>query len=127
MQILLVEPDKILANTYILALEKSGHSVLWQTSADGAIKSVDQKVPEIIILEVQLAQHSGIEFLFELRSYIDLDKVLVVLNTTVAEHELGLNLAAKKQLGIAGYLYKPHTSLNKLLYTINSLAKVWTA
>lgn len=114
MQVLLVEPDKVLANTYKHALKYAGHDVTWVSSAQDAIAQVDKKTPDCIILEVQLTGHNGIEFLFELRSYTDLHNIPVILNTLVPEHDLGLTDSTKQQLGIAEYLYKPHASLRTL-------------
>lgn len=123
MHILLVEPDKVLAKTYIASLERAGHSVDWQASAQGSIATIDKKIPAVIILEVQLVGHNGIEFLFELRSYKDLQSIPVILLTTVPTHDLGLTEDAKKQLGILEYLYKPQSNLKTLLMTVEKVTR----
>ncbi len=116
--ILLIEPDKILAQTYKKALEQAGYKVHWETVAQAGITSVDHALPILIILEVQLVAHNGIEFLYELRSYADWKDVPVVLLTGVPEVELGLTDEIKKSLGIIAYCYKPQTSLQQLLGTV---------
>lgn len=124
MQVLLIEPDKVLAATYMAALKQAGHTAVWQSSAQGAIAAIDEQVPNIIVLEVNLAKHNGIEFLFELRSYEDLQDIPVILLTTVPEHDLGLTHAAKTQLGITAYLYKPHATLADIVRAIQAAALV---
>lgn len=124
MQVLLIEPDKVLATTYIAALKQAGHKVVWQFSAQSALVAIDEHVPDVIILEVNLAKHNGVEFLFELRSYEDLQDIPVILLTTVPEHDLSLTHATKKQLGIVTYLYKPHATLADIVKAVQATVLV---
>ena len=122
-QVLVVEPDKLLASTYRRAMEDSGITSEWQSSAQDAIDSIDKSKPKLIILELQLHVHNGIEFLHELRSYPDWQMIPIILLTLVPEHELGLSEDSKKQLNIVGYHYKPHTSLEQLVEFVNEELK----
>jgi two-component system phosphate regulon response regulator PhoB len=67
--ILLIEPDRLLAEIYQRALSSEGHNVVVCAGAQSAILSADQSTPDLVILELQLVEHSGIEFLYEFRSY----------------------------------------------------------
>lgn len=116
--ILLIEPDKVLAKTYKAALGRAGFLVDWQPNAQGAISSVDSKLPALIVLDVQLPKHNGVEFLYELRSYPDWQNIPVVILSAVTEDELGLTSQAKTKLSIAGYLYEPHTKLSELIQVV---------
>ncbi len=113
-QVLLVEPDKLLAASYRRVLTEVNISSEWQQTAQDAINSIDKVRPEIILLEVQLHGHNGIEFLHELRSYPDWQSIPIILLTLVPEHELGLNDQIRQQLSIVEYCYKPQTSLEQL-------------
>lgn len=113
--ILIVEPDKLLGRTYVQALQTAGISADWQASAQLALNSMDMKIPDAIFLEVQLPEHNGIEFMYEMRSYPDLQAIPVILVTLVPERELGLTSKIRQQLGIEGYYYKPHTSLEQMI------------
>jgi DNA-binding response OmpR family regulator len=114
--ILVIEPDRVLAETYYEALTSAGHGVVVTPSAQTAIMVADEINPDIIVLEIQLIEHSGIEFLYELRSYADWQNIPVIIQTQVPPGEFaGNRRLLKKQLGITTYLYKPQTSLRQLV------------
>lgn len=77
--ILLIEPDKILSENYRLSFQKSGYKIQITHDAQAAIYAVDKIKPDLIVLEIQLASHSGIEFLYELRSYSDWQNIPVII------------------------------------------------
>jgi DNA-binding response OmpR family regulator len=118
-QILLIEPDRVLAETYRQALLADGHTVVCCASAQAGIISADQHQPDLIILELQLIEHSGIEFLYELRSYQDWQTIPVIVQTHVPPGEFSVNhQLLREQLGVQKYLYKPDTSLKELLNNV---------
>lgn len=121
-QILFIEPDYLLASTYRQALETQGHEVRICASAQSAIFSADEVKPDLVILELQLIRHSGIEFLYEFRSYPDWQGVPVLILSGVPAGEfMGSWELFRQELGIRSYLYKPLTSLQTLLRTVHEL------
>lgn len=117
--ILLVEPDKLLASTYRQAFEAAGHRVVMTASAQSAIFSADESRPDVVVLELQLIGHSGLEFLYEFRSYPEWQHIPVVICSTVPAGEFGGSWQLlKDQLGVRAYHYKPLVSLQTLLRTI---------
>lgn len=124
-QILLVEPDRLLARIYFECLTVAGHTVQICATAQSAIFCADDITPDVVILELQLVSHSGIEFLYEFRSYPDWQDIPVIANTNVPAGEFsGSWKILRDQLGVAQYLYKPVTNLKKLLSTVNEFAAV---
>lgn len=114
--ILLIEPDLVLAETYRQALRSAGHQVVCCASAQAGIISADQHRPDLVIVELQLIEHSGIEFLYEFRSYQDWQNIPIIIQTQVPPGEFNDNRQAlHDQLSIQTYLYKPQTSLRELL------------
>lgn len=113
-RVLLIEPDNVLAESVRLYLVHNGYDVSVAHDAQTAVHSADMAMPDIIILELQLAGHSGIEFLYEFRSYPDWKSLPVVLYSIVPPTRLSLHPALCAQLGITAHLYKPTTSLQKL-------------
>lgn len=113
-KILLVEPDKVLGDTYKAALTKAGHEVFVCPSAQMAIQHVDKKPPEVIITELQLAEHNGVEFLYELRSYEDWQAIPVIVLSSVPPAESGLSDDNQAKLNVHAYCYKPSTTLTQL-------------
>ena len=120
-----VEPDRVLAATFSHALMSSGYTVTPCASAQAAIFACDQKAPDVIILEPQLIDHSGIEFLYELRSYPEWQEIPVILHTQIPPNEFNTHgQLMKKGLGVANYLYKPSTNLKTLIKTLDKTIKV---
>jgi DNA-binding response OmpR family regulator len=121
--ILLIEPDRLLAKTYLQALESAGHTVQVCATAQTAVFCADDQQPDAVIMELQLVGHSGIEFLYEFRSYADWQEVPVIIATNVPAGEFsGSWQLLKKELGVGSYFYKPLLSLKTLLAAVDAAA-----
>lgn len=122
MVILLIEPDTKLAGIYRAALEQAGHSVSWARQAQSAVHAADDEKPDVVLLELQLSAHNGIEFLYELRSYAEWKDIPVVLLTLVTPSSLMITKEMLQSLGIFDVLYKPATNLKQLLGAVEDAA-----
>jgi len=118
MKILLVEPDQKLAQTYTEYLVARGHAVVGRMGAQSGILAADCQEPDVVILELQLAAHSGAEFLHEFRSYGDWQHIPVIILSNVAPQEFRASEKLLRKLGVKVYLYKPTTSLAGLLSAV---------
>lgn len=123
MQILLLEPDQVLAKTYIEAL-KDNHKIKWLNTAEAAISEADKNRPELIILEIKLPTHSGVEFLYEFRSYDDWQNIPIVILSSIPQAELRVSDSVWQKLDIKNYLYKPTTSLRQLAMVVENLRPI---
>jgi two-component system, cell cycle response regulator DivK len=123
--ILLIEPDRVLAETYGQALLAIGHQVAIAPGAQSGILTADRFQPDLVILELQLVEHSGIEFLYEFRSYADWQSVPVIVQTQVPPGEFAdSQQLLKNDLSVREYLYKPQTGLSDLLNAVNNYVPV---
>lgn len=122
MKILLIEPDHIMAGNYRQALESAGHAVTWQQSGQGAIISLDADMPELIILELQMPVHNGIEFLYEFRSYPEWHDIPVIVSSIAPEEAVAADSRLLERLGVRHYFYKPQTKLRQLLTAVDKIA-----
>ena len=122
--ILLVEPNTVLAQIYQAALQHNGHQVQSTSSAQTAISLADQQRPDLVILELQLAAHNGIEFLYEFRSYPDWQTIPVLVHSVVPQSIFGSHTSLWQELTIADYLYKPSTTLQQLLKAVDDVLVV---
>ena len=114
--VLLLEPNTLLATVYTRALQHAGHSVAHVTGAQAGIDAADRQRPDIVITELHLPRHSGIEFLHEFRSYAEWQQVPIVLNTALTGAQVApVMQALHRDLGIREILYKPRTSLQDLV------------
>ena len=121
-RILLLEPDRQLAKTYRQTLEPAGYEVDWQQTAQNAIHALDDHPASLVILELQLAKHNGIEFMYELRSYTDWLELPIIILSWVGPSIMA-NHVLRQQIGIARYLHKPTTKLTDLLTTVNRVLR----
>lgn len=125
MKIILLEPDKVLADTYRQALIHAGHKVTMCATAQAAIFAAEDLSPDMVIVELQLTAHSGIEFLYEFRSYDDWVTVPVIVLSNVPAGEFnGSWDMLREQLGVRAYHYKPVTSLQALLRSVQAVGVV---
>lgn len=116
--ILLLEPDAHLGGLYAESLKLAGHNVQHSKEAGQAISILDAHDIDIVILEVQIALHNGIEFLYEMRSYPEWQGIPIIINSIVPKQILEQNKMFKKQLSIAEILYKPTTTLDTLVSSV---------
>ncbi len=118
MNILLIEPDAKLAAIYTQAFTNAGHVMRHAQSAQLAVHTADEFTPDVVLLELQLVGHNGIEFIYEFRSYAEWKEIPIVLLTMVAPHSLGITKDLLEQLGIVDILYKPATNLQQLVRSV---------
>jgi DNA-binding response OmpR family regulator len=118
MNVLLVEPDKILADTYHHALTQDGHRVKICSDAEKAVVLCNNWQPDVAIIELLLNHHSGIEFLYEFRSYSDWQAVPIIVHSYITPSEIKRYEQTLHELNVQTYLYKPYTSLSNLKRTI---------
>jgi DNA-binding response OmpR family regulator len=116
--ILLMETDHMLAKNLSKFLKKLGHEVSWHVEPQAAMDSADNNKPDVIILDLFLAGRSGIEFLYEFRSYPEWQDMPVVIFSSVAAEDLSNCLESLEQLNVSAYRYKPTTSMAELAETL---------
>lgn len=113
-KVLLIEPDIILGKTSRLSLEQAGHEVKVCHHAQAAIDYLDHQNPDIIVMELQLADHGGIEFIYELRSYPEWQGIPIVVQSLTPQNLFSDNSQQIEKLGVTQYLYKPASRLQQL-------------
>ncbi|MGH7156647.1 MAG: response regulator transcription factor [Candidatus Saccharimonadales bacterium] len=119
-KVLLIETDRQLAKNIQGYLKLAGHSIQIHSDLQTAITSADTQSPDIIVLDLWLAGRSGIEFLYELRSYPDWQNVPVIVTGKLSQDELALYDLAFQQLNVASYLPK-HATISELASQIGQL------
>lgn len=116
--ILLIESNGVLASLYTQALQRAGFRVARAVGAQSGITAADKQCPDIVILDIELAEHSGVEFLHEFRSYSEWQNIPVIINTALppvrAQAVLG---SLQRDFGITNMLYKPRLTLDDLVRT----------
>ncbi len=114
MHVLLIEPDKKLSEQYSDSLKLDGHDIRVAHTAESALEEIDNVRPDLIVLEIALKGHNGLEFLYEIKSYTDSDTIPVVLLTNIPESRITSDEAVITELGIKQVFYKPAITLISL-------------
>lgn len=122
-RILFIEPDKVLGKVYSDYFRSLGYDVILEMHAQDAIYAADVQKPDIVILELQLAQHNGIEFLQEFRTYPEWSEIPLIVHTLVPPDRCQLDSFTCRDFGICHVLYKPATSLSKLRRVIDTVSQ----
>lgn len=120
-RVLLIEPDRPLAQNIKKYMIARGHRVNWRPDPQGAVNNADRHSPNVVVLDLSLGSHNGVEFLYEFRSYPEWLTVPVILYTNLSGQELAGLEHSFTELGVATYHYKPATSLSQLADSVESL------
>src|SRR4051812_17398861 len=85
---------------------KNKHDVYHFTDPQMAVSSADAHRPDVIVIDLFLAGRSGIEFLYELRSYPDWQALPVIVTGHLLPSDLDEFAVALSDLKIYNYLPK---------------------
>jgi two-component SAPR family response regulator len=113
MTILHVDEDGIYAKYLERALRAScpttvqGLSYYHEHSPDGALAILDTHKVDLVICELDLYGHNGVEFLQELRSHADLLDIVIILLTSVPSEKIPSSTVMRVAWGIQEHFYKP--------------------
>jgi len=99
--ILLVEDEPGIADTLQYALRTDGFESSWCATAEAALTSVEQRIPDLIILDVGLPDMNGFELFKRLRRILDVPVVFLTARSTEIDRVVGL------ELGADDYVSKP--------------------
>ncbi|WP_223700480.1 ATP-binding protein [Sutcliffiella deserti] len=111
--VVIIEDDKNLATLMEMELQDSGFAVKHFSSAIHALKEVERKKPDAIVLDIMLEEGKmdGWGFLEKVKSKPNLADIPIIISSALEEKEKGI------KLGVKDYLVKPYQT-SKLVNTI---------
>lgn len=125
-ELLLIEDEPADASLVHAALAEAGvhcrvHHVCDGEQALGWLRQQPQRLPDLVLLDLNMPRCTGRELLVELKADARWRRVpVVVLSTSEAESDI----AAAYALGAAGYLSKP-VDLTEFVQAIALLGRYW--
>lgn len=119
-----MEPDRILGEAVKTALQDLGYKVALCRNAQTALDSLEDSLPGLVIVELQLGLHNGIEFLYEMRSYPEWQQIPAIVHTINAKAQDEIFSQSFESLGVQAVLYKPRTSTSQLVRMVKQLVPV---
>ena len=113
--IVLVESDSRLADLYKSAIEAANSNVKVTVAVDaqGALHSINEQT-SLVILEIDLPDHNGFEFLYEFASYDDWKHIPILVLSRLRQTYFDPMMVSWEELGVVDYLYKAETNLQEL-------------
>ena len=118
--ILLVEDDPLIAEIYTKKLNECEFNVECVNDGETAFKKVQEKVFDLVVLDIVLPQLTGFEFLKRVKKDIE-SKNLTVLVLSNLGQKSDIELA--KELGAARYLIKANFTPSEVVSEIKKLLK----
>ncbi|MGD8374203.1 MAG: response regulator [Candidatus Woesebacteria bacterium] len=88
--VLLVEDEAWLGELYCNVLGKGGFNVVWRRDGYDAIEVIDQKKPDVILLDLMLPWANGIQLLHELASNYDLADIPAIIFSNTLPQDVTL-------------------------------------
>ena len=104
---ILAVDDTAIVLTRISDTLRNDYKVVTLNSGVRALKYLQQEKPDLILLDIQMAQKDGIETLREIRSMSGREDIPVIMLTGVEDKDYVLKSA---KLGICDYILKPFSS-----------------
>jgi two-component system KDP operon response regulator KdpE len=114
MSVLIIEPSKELANILCEALEAKKIQAFVANSAQGGVIVADKNSPDLVILEIIMPDHNGLEFIHEFKSYSDWFDVPIVIYSDISPAQFETQPQILAEMNIIKHFYKPTTSLEEL-------------
>ena len=100
--ILVVEDEKILRDILVDYLSSKGYEVCKASTGEDALQAIEDKLPELVILDVELPDMNGIEVLKQTKAKYE-NIVFLVVSGNQSEH-----IASKAiKYGAFDYIGKP--------------------
>ena len=115
-----MDPDQKIAKSIKNILEDGKISVQIAVDSQSAIHLADKKRPDLVIIELAIADQNGVAFLHEFRSYVDWKNIPIIVHSYLPT-VLSNTQRSWKDLGVSLVLYKPQTSLKKLRINVLDL------
>lgn len=100
------------------ALARHERSVAIAQTSQSAIQQADKSLPRLIILELLIPRHNGLEFIHELRSYPEWLDIPLIIYSQMPKEDLLASPEVLKDMGVVEHFYKPTVSLDKLVKSV---------
>ncbi len=117
LNVLLVESDRLIADMYATELAKCCRVSL-VSNAQEAVDVLDSQPIDVLITDVLLGSHDGVEIIHEVRSYDDWLELPIIVLSSLPDMDFPLGGSRMSRYGIFEMLYKPTTKPEQLLETV---------
>lgn len=108
---ILAVDDDVVVLTRISSILKNDYDLVTVNSGMRALRYLKMEKPDLILLDIRMAQQDGIETLREIRKMEECKDIPVIMLTGVESKDSVMESA---KLGVCDYLLKPFSSIELL-------------
>lgn len=108
---ILAVDDDVIVLTRISTILRSEYDLVTVNSGMRALRYLEQEQPDLILLDIRMAQQDGIETLRKIRNMEECKDIPVIMLTGVENKDIVVESA---KLGICDYLLKPFSTTELL-------------
>ena len=116
--ILLVEDDAFVSDIYQTKLEQEGFGLILAENGLEAMKRMEEKVPDLILLDIIMPYMGGIEVLKKLKADERWKKIPVIILTNLSQKE---EVDEGLSIGADDYLIKSHFTPSEVIGKVKAL------
>lgn len=121
--ILLVEDEPLLANLLKQQLEKEAFEVVWARDGEEAMKTLRERKPDLILLDLILPKISGFELMEAMRADPQMERAPVIIISNLGQDT---DVARGQSLGAVEYFVKAKMSIEELVGHVKSFIQAPT-
>ena len=118
--ILVVDDEEIVRDVVVRYLERDGYATLQAATGGEALRLLDRELPSLVVLDVMLPEHDGLEICTWIRERSDLPVIMLTARGEEADRIAGL------ELGADDYLTKPFSPRELAVRVRNLLRRAGT-
>ncbi|WPX98141.1 response regulator transcription factor [Candidatus Fokinia crypta] len=118
-KIMIVEDDSAMLSLMEYSLTSEGYLVIPVLTGENCVRTVEEKRPDLVILDWVLPEKSGIEICEELRCVPDLKDLRIIM---ISSHSKGQHKITGLKKGADDYLEKPFI-IEELVLRVKNLLK----
>jgi CheY-like chemotaxis protein len=126
LDILLIEDDmiEVMKLNRVTSSLQLNHRIIEANNGEEALKLLEEKekLPDIILLDLNMPKLNGIEFLSILKNDDDLKHIPTVILTTSSNQK---DLKECFKIGVSGYVLKP-LKYEDYVYKISKILEYWS-
>ncbi len=117
--ILLCENNSMLADMYLAKLSRD-YRISYAKNAQSAVDILDNDRVDVLLTDVMLGSHDGIELIHEVRSHGDWQDVKIVVLSSLPAEYFPIPQKQWSLYGINNFVYKPEVKPGQLTQIVNS-------
>ena len=119
--VLVVDDEEIVRDVVVRYLKRDGYRTLEAADGDEALRLLEEETPALVVLDVMLPRHDGLEICRWIRARSDLPIIMLTARGEEADRIVGL------ELGADDYVTKPFSPRELAVRVRNLLRRATTA